>query len=139
MSRTRRRRILLGVGIVAGFAIVGAVIWFHPLVRLMLHNPFDAERFEQAKWKSAVTDREGRNPRGPMAGDLRRRFLKKGMSKKAVRALLGEPDNSESDEMAGNVDRYFLGHWGPMSIDGDYLIIHYDQSGGIVSTEMYEH
>ncbi|MBI3912337.1 MAG: hypothetical protein HY320_15570 [Armatimonadetes bacterium] len=129
----------MSIGIIAGLFIVVAAIWFRPLVYQMLHNPFDAERFEQSKWKSAVTDRGGQNPRGPMAGDLRRRFLEKGMPKEAVRALLGEPDNSESDEVAGNIDRYFLGHWGSMSIDGDYLIIHYDQPGRVSSTEIYEH
>lgn len=89
-------------------------------------SPFNDARFEEQQWVSAVTAEDGQNPRGLMAEDLRKRFLHRGMSRREVRALLGDPDNSAWDERTG-VDRYFLGHWGPMSIDGDYLIIHYDK------------
>ena len=61
------------------------------------------------------------------------------MSKKQVRQLLGPPNNSQYEEAKGKTDSYFLGHWGDWSIDGDYLIIHYDRSGKLASTEIYEH
>jgi hypothetical protein len=74
-----------------------------------------------------------------MAEDLRRHYLQREMSKKQVRQLLGPPNNSEYEEAKGNTDSYFLGHWGDWSIDGDYLIIHYDKSGRVASTEIYQH
>jgi hypothetical protein len=105
----------------------------------VFRSPFDRERFVQSKWKAAAADLGEKNARGPMAEDLRRRVLRKGMSNAAVRALLGKPDNSEAEEKAGEEDSYSLGHWGSVSIEGDRLIIHYDRSKRIASTEIYEH
>jgi hypothetical protein len=43
-----------------------------------------------------------------MAEDLQKRFLRRGMSKREVRALLGEPDNSRYDESSGLADHYLM-------------------------------
>lgn len=63
----------------------------------------------------------------------------RGMSKAEVRRLLGASDNSQYETEQGNIDNYFLGHWGFMSIDGDLLVVHYDPHGRLASTKIYSH
>jgi hypothetical protein len=106
----------------------------------LLHRPFNDRTFDRSVWIGVAGVPLERNPRGPMTEDLRRRFLHEGMSRREVRALLGQPDNGPYPEATTAIeDHYFLGHWGEMSIDGDYLIIHYDKRRRLVSTEIYQH
>jgi len=136
---SRLRRVFLVLGTLAGFFVLLAAAAFGPFVYDMHHNPFNAEQFDQSQWMHAARDGAGESPRGPMAEDLRRRLLRKGMSKDEVRRLLGKSDNSEADEAAGHQDTYYLGHWSSLSIDGDALLIHYDKRGKIVATEIFTH
>lgn len=130
--------LLVGI-LIALLVAVFIVVRLWPPTRGVSANPFATEPFDQSKWIRAKSGPEVKNPRGPMAEDLRRHYLQRGMSKKQVRQLLGPPSNSEYEEAKGNVDSYFLGHWGDWSIDGDYLIIRYHKSGRVASTEIYEH
>jgi hypothetical protein len=112
--------------------------WYWPVVR-MWHNPFRTDRFDRAKWMAAApTTEQWREGRGPMAEDLRRHFLHRGMSGSDVRRLLGPPNSGGCQQKPGE-DWYYLGVWGDWSFDGDYLIIHYDRLGRVTSTEIYEH
>jgi hypothetical protein len=140
---TRRRWVVFAVGALAIVLVAVAIagVMAIPALHDTVFNPFATERFDRAKWLAAAStsDWEYRNPRGPMAEDLRRDHLRKGMRRAEVRALLEKSDNSQAEDAAANSDRYYLGHWGTMSIDGDYLIIHYDKSGRLASTEIYTH
>jgi len=118
-------------------AVVGIVVFLWPMIYGVLHNPFDEERFDRAKWLAAGSAADAKNPRGPMAEDLRRRFLPKGMGKADVRTLLGAPYNSQWAE-EHNQDCYILGAWGYMPIDPSILIIYYDESGKIMRTKIGE-
>ena len=133
------KRTLLIVGAVAALLLLLLGLVYGPTIYSLLRNPFNDRTFDRSVWIEAASGPEVRNPRGPMAEDLRARFLHRGMSKRDVRALLGESSNSQYEEEMGVEDHYFLGHWGEMSIDGDYLIIHYDKRRRLVSTEIYQH
>jgi hypothetical protein len=141
--KRRRRWVVFALGTLAIVlvALAIAATMLVPALHDTVFNPFATERFDRAKWLAAESspDWDYRNPRGPMAEDLRRGYLHKGMRKAEVRALLGKVNNNEVEERAGDADHYYLGAWGRMSIDGDYLIVHYDKSGKLTSTEIYTH
>ncbi len=127
--------------LVAFVALIALLVYILPFsVNYWLYErPFRRERFNQARWLSAPTSLSEpdptHNPRGPMAEDLRRHFLHKGMSKASVIRLLGRPSGCGESE-GPNEYCYYLGAHGAMSIDGDYLVIHQDRYGRIVSTEI---
>ena len=100
----------------------------------MIRNPFNDARFLRGVWLTA-DNTKAKYARGPMAEDLRQNHLKVGMLRKDVRHLLGEPDNGR-DEERQNVDRYYLGIWGYMSWEGDYLLIYYNKAGRVTSSEI---
>ena len=130
------RRVLAIVGMLGAVTLILAVLlsWGF-FYNGFLRSHFDDQRFDRAKWTAPASVNSDRTPRGRMAGDLRRRFLRRGMSRSEVRALLGRPD----DEERGVEDHYLLGYCSPMSIDGDQLIIRYDRSGQLAATKIYEH
>lgn len=139
VSSVRAKKALIALAILAVIAASALALWLWPLIHGMVGNPFTTERFDRAKWMAAESGPEWRHPRGPMAEDIGRRLLHTAMRRADVRALLGGSSNSEHDEQQGNVDRYYLGVWSYMSIDGDYLIVHYDRTGKVTSTEIYTH
>jgi hypothetical protein len=129
-----RRSRVRTLTVVCGSAAAVAVLWYAilawPWISAMLRNPFDDAAFNQQTWLTVPEER------GPMAQDVCGRIVKIGMSKEEVRFMLGPPDNSQQDDEQGNLDRYFLGQWGPMSIDGDQLLVHYDGARRVVSSEI---
>ena len=115
--------------------IVFQVLLFYAVVR----DPFDDKPFDRDTWLRAATATSGPNPRGPMAEDLRRRFLRAGMSRKAVNSLLGKPDGGWDDKQKLHEDHYNLGQWSILSIEPDYLVIHYDKDDRIDRTVIPAH
>jgi len=135
-----KRRWVKVVLLVSASVLSVLVIAFFVIVpREFYNSPYNDKGFDRGIWLSAARNDDMRNPRGPMAEDLRRHYLRNGMTREQVRRLLGKPDNSEYDEQQGKVDHYFLGAWGFISIDGDLFIVHYDKSGRLISTEIYSH
>jgi len=139
LKRTRLRKALIIITIAVSAVVLATLVMIGPFLYEMLRNPYNDRPFDRKVWLSAADDDSRDNPRGPMAEDLRRRFLRKGMAKKEVRSLLGDPRNSWYEEARGREDHYFLGYWGYMSMDGDYLVVHYDKAGKATSTEIYSH
>jgi len=126
---------LIAGGVVAAI-LIASIVFVAPFAHAMLNTPFNDRPFDRSTWLRAANDDGLRNPRGPMADDLRRRYLRPEMTKSAVRELLGKPSNSEEDERRGNVDRYNIGAWGVFPIDPYYIVIHYDPAGRIISTRI---
>ena len=116
--------------------LVALGLWlFRGPIGHWVDSPFDDRPFERTAWLSST----GINTqRGRMAEDLRRRFLRRGMARQEVTGLLGASNSSEHNRALGE-DWYYLGHLGPLSIEGDYLVIRYDRAGRLVSTEVREH
>lgn len=141
VARARRlaRYVFLAVSLVALAAALSAVIFLWPWLYGITHNPFSQERFNRQKWLTAhCLGRPESNPRGPMAEDVRRRLVRVGMTRAELHRLLGPSDNSQADDEEGDVDNYLLGCWGWIAIDPSYLSIHYDESGRLVSTDIWE-
>lgn len=134
-------RLAVRVLAVLAALLVGAAITYPRWQRHLgvFANPFAAQRFDRAKWLAAAPVAPGKNARGPMAEDLRRRYIRRGMTRTEVQHLLGPPNSLGCDEKAAGGDWYYLGPWGSMSIDGDYLGIHYGKDGRVESTEIYTH
>ena len=139
MKRTRLRKVMIVMGVAVSAVVLATIVMVGPFLYEVFRNPYNDKPFDRKVWLSAADDDSRDNPRGPMADDLRRRFLRKGMMKKEVRSLLGDPANSQYEEARGREDHYFLGYWGYMSTDGDYLIVHYDKAGKVTSTEIHSH
>lgn len=93
-------------------------------------------KFSGTVWRSLAGKGRMDNPRQRMVKDLRARYLKPGMTRQQVRQLLGKPDYGSHER---EVDSYFLGVWGFMSVDATVLEVRYDKAGRVVSTDVAEH
>lgn len=98
-----------------------------------VESPFGQREFEQHVWLADV------ERRAAMADDLCQRLLHEGMSKTDVRALLGDPQNSEYQEEQGNIDAYCLGAVEQFVMDAYFLEIHYDESQRVTSTNITQY
>lgn len=131
--RTLGRRAALIAFLFIPIAVAVVFVW-----RLcpMFNNPFNDARFDRAVWLAASGTQQERNPRGPMAEDLQRRLLHKGMTRRQVEAIIGKPDfTSEHDRQRG-IEGYYLGDWGWMSLDPDSLELCYDRHGQLIQARI---
>lgn len=92
-------------------------------------------KFSGTVWRSLAGKWDKDSPRQRMVKDLRQRYLKPGMTRQQVRQLLGKPDYDSHDK---DVDSYFLGVWGFMSVDATVLEVEYDKAGRMVRTKVVE-
>jgi hypothetical protein len=85
----RRRAAIITAAIGAAFVLIvvvlGASIWS------FRRDELASERFDQRRWLAGKSDTEC--GRGRMARDVQNRLLQGGITKKALRELLGAPDN----------------------------------------------
>ena len=115
-----------GVEVAAGTHVQLAV--------LDVSNPFAGRRFDRAVWlRNRSCDAEN-NPRARMYDDLARNHLRRGMSRAAVRRLLGEP----APGRAAAVLEYPLGYASGFKIDCDYLYVEFDRSGRLRRVSHYQ-
>jgi hypothetical protein len=82
--------------------------------------------FDADLWKAQYQKNERDNPRIGMVSALEREVLREGMSREAVREMLGLPE-----QIQGNVDLYDLGV-SPYGIDYEQYAITYDQEDKVV-------
>jgi outer membrane protein assembly factor BamE (lipoprotein component of BamABCDE complex) len=69
-----------------------------------------------------------------MYADLVEHRLRKGMTKREIKQLLGNPDNQDDPWDDGrDVWNYLLGGWSGLRIEGDYLSVEFDKSGVVVA------
>lgn len=89
--------------------------------------------FNRQHWIGLANKGGVDNPRQRMVKDLRRRYLKPGMTRQQVRHLLGKPDYGR---LSSDADSYFIGADG---IDGISLDVRYDRVGRLVRSEIVGH
>jgi hypothetical protein len=115
------------------WAITGGIIMFlifffyAPLFFMLFDNPFNNKRFDTAVWIHSHDNNDEDNLRGEMYKDLVKNHLSKGMSKKDVIELLGDPDY----EAEGYVLNYYLGFLG-FGIDPSFLRLEFDKNGKLL-------
>lgn len=107
-------------------AVRGCIDWL---------DPFAGQSFDRAVWHKFHNNHEPDNPRASMSKDLRRRYLRQGLTKQEVVKLLGEPDMNKSD----NMYEYNLGMWSGFRIDYDGLQIHFDAEGRLSYVQCVQH
>lgn len=83
-----------------GLLIFGAII----LIGLVLRGNMDHESFEPDRWKNWVESESEPSIRWNMMNSLREKHPLKGMTKKEVLELLGEPESKTENEF-----NYYLG------------------------------
>ncbi|MCW3051216.1 MAG: hypothetical protein JWN14_386 [Chthonomonadales bacterium] len=130
------------VGIVsAGVCIlvlaIGVFFWnYHK------YTPYDDLAFNAAQWRSAHTSEE-KAVRAKMAGDIRKHYLKTGMTEAQVTALLGPPDKLLGLDGFAPPDRpdvkqiyqYDMGEaWGAMAGQHENLRIWFNANGRYISS-----
>lgn len=94
--------------------------------------------FDRAIWLSASgTDRTD-NPRRPMAEDLQRRLLHKGMTRRQVEAIIGKPDSTSEYDRERGIEDYRLGYWSFLGDDVSDLQVYYDKHGTLIRTQIYD-
>ena len=102
----------------------------------LINNPFNDRRFQETVWKEYYQNDDPDNPRGNMAYHLRDKVLKAGMSMDEVRAILGNPDYSETE----NSLQYNLGMWSGFRMDYDSFDIYFEEgNGGLTHVEIVQH
>jgi hypothetical protein len=117
------RRLLVGLGCIA--ALTAAVIaGYKPLVIWWMHTlPFSTEAFDASRWRAglkASEEGECECVRGHMANDIIAGIARRGQSKSAVEAALGDPQ-----DMHGEIAKYDLGMCSGLRVDFDSLYIEY--------------
>ncbi|MET0052834.1 MAG: hypothetical protein ABW095_17365 [Candidatus Thiodiazotropha sp.] len=95
-----------------------------------MQEQYTGAAFNPQEWKAYAQSQEADNPRAAMVSDLKTRYLKPGMTRVQVEALLGPADRERNGQFL-----YRLG-MGRFSADYSYLAIVYDSSGRL--TEMLD-
>lgn len=93
-------------------------------------------RFNGTVWRRLANQGGMGNPRQRMVKDLRQRYLRNGMTRQEIRQLLGKPDYGSFSK---DVDSYFIGVLGFMSVDASTLDIRYDSAGRVARSKIVEH
>jgi len=122
------------VATVSALACLGLSLF--TVLRWMEHkrNPYEDRAFDAAVWRSAQTYAQ-REQRAKMAGDIRKHYLKAGMTYEQIVALLGPPDKPLSLEGFGSpnqpevkeIYQYDMGPaWGDMAGQHENLRLSFD-------------
>jgi len=104
-------------------AIAIALLSWKGCAMMTTPTGFDSQRWKAERGLS--DERDGK--RNSMLAALERDHLRAGMSRAAVRSLLGEPDTA-----TGTVDQYELGP-SPVGVTMESYLIEYDSQGKLVS------
>lgn len=123
MKRPARLVVLLAVAALAAFVL----IWTMGAQQASM--PFD-----RAVWTNEETIRTQPDLRRSMANDVMDKYLKTGMRRQDVIALLGEPSDAPHFQDRDLV--YWLGSEGGfISIDSAWLVIDLDETGAVAGFE----
>jgi hypothetical protein len=98
-------------------------------------NHYDDQPFERQVWLSNAGSSDQKNPRGLMAYDVQKRFLKRGMTREAVQKVLGKPDAVKSERLYS----YNIGNWGGCFLCAEVLEIGFDKNGRLTKAKITEH
>jgi hypothetical protein len=134
MEPGRLRRAFRNIGIVLCVLVLGGLMVYGVIIAPATDSPFNEAPFSRDAWTTSPGNDVSGNLRTPMAADVQKRVVKKGMLRTEVRQLLGTPDESQVGEELAGEDSYSLGHSGQMSFGSDRLIVRYDRAGKVVSS-----
>ncbi len=94
-------------------------------------NPNGSTTFDVARWHAHPPETQPQdNPRYAMAGDLVARWLKRGLARSEVHALIGPPDHAVDQR-----EVWLLG-FPPLRMDPATLVVDYDDAGRIVEARV---
>ena len=101
-------------------------------------NPFNNQSFSRKAWLKAQ-----HRQRAPMAQDLVRNHIPRGMTGNGIVALLGQPDHiwKKTDGVGYRVKgnrtyAYWLGSWSMQSYDDAFVYVHFDDAGRMQTSEV---
>lgn len=129
------KKIFKIIGIVAGIIILLFALFYAYVFFVVLDCPFDNKDFDKTTWVQFDNSNDPDNPRGEMYEDLIENNLSKGMSKKEVIDLLGQPDYKSEEYFLS----YNLGAWSGFRIDYDSLDLEFDKDGKLVKFYRVQH
>jgi outer membrane protein assembly factor BamE (lipoprotein component of BamABCDE complex) len=124
--------VLVTLGILFGVLVglVAFAFWW------MSSGVFTVDRFDNKTWSRLITNAEDSTCyRGGMASDIKKRLLKRGMSRADVERLLGQPDRVSNPREY----QYILGMCSGFQIDYDNLHIYFDEQGGLERAAIIQH
>jgi hypothetical protein len=142
----RHRTVIVVASLVLLILTAGPILgWVRDRLGPPFAYPFDDRAFEPTLWRQSRDPSD--SPRGKMVDHLIATKLRRGMSEREVRRLLGEPDHKQRaadlypDQGFPATDlilSYHLGMWSGLRMDGDFLAIHFDRSGRLVGAWHYQ-
>ena len=126
---------LIKATVISITAIAAVLICIYgPFILMLMYHPWNDAKFNKETWLASPNHEQlAENPRGPMTDDLIQNHLPIGMSKQAVHKLLGKPLYLPYKT---NTDSYYVGHWGFMTVDGEFLNIKYNRDNQIESAKL---
>jgi hypothetical protein len=103
----------------------------------MSSGVFSVNSFDEQIWLAPPTKgAQGRCYRGGMAGDIKNRVMKPGMTRSEVERLLGQPDASLSKPTEY---RYVLGLCSGFRVDLDDLHVYFSSDGKLERVAIIQH
>jgi hypothetical protein len=132
LSWPRLRFLAKVAATISPFLLVAFIGW-----QLWLYDGgvFETGQFVESKWKKEPAGSDVFECyRGGMAADLQNRVLTKGMTRDAVRQLLGEPNKEASGAL-----EYNLGFCSKVGVDLDTLDIDFDERNELQHVRVRQH
>jgi hypothetical protein len=111
------------------------VVAFFAIWHFLMDYHFNELMFDAAVWKSFNNNDDPDNPRGQMFDDLTKSYLKKGLPKKGIEALLGPADLKSENYFWS----YNLGMWSGFRMDYDSLDLKFDHDGKLTKFYRVQH
>jgi hypothetical protein len=130
------------VAVGAGMAV--GVVWLLAVTLYAATHPYNLKQFSATEWNACRRQGVRLRPTRSMVGDLRSRYLLRGVERGTIRQLLGEPDpagalserpigSDAALRSAASFDAYEIGPdaWG---IDSEWLVVGYDAHGRVTGS-----
>ncbi len=129
-----KRRLKKAIVITITAIAVAFILIEGPFILMLMYHPWNDAKFDQETWLASPNyQQRAENPRGPMTDDLIQNHLPIGMSRTAVHKLLGK---ASFPSYYKDIDKYYVGHWGFMTVDGEFLNIKYNRADQIESAKL---
>jgi hypothetical protein len=126
-----KKKLIIKLSIYLLLAIT-VVLFTKRIILPYVMGPYYESKFNREVWINEEKYRENKwySPRIKMIADLRKNYLKKGMSQTAVRELLGEPLKKQDDLLVYPIGARMN------RIDPDFLEIYFDLNGHLIETKL---
>jgi outer membrane protein assembly factor BamE (lipoprotein component of BamABCDE complex) len=125
-------RIVKYLGLTSVVVVAAHVAWGYWLFN---GGVFATAVFEPSVWHTKQTNETDATCfRGGMANDVKNKVLKPGLSREAVKSLLGQPDSERPTKF-----EYSLGMCSGLRIDFDSLNVYFNENGVVASVAIVQH